>query len=451
MHTLTSPGLYFLGVVAVWLLAGAVLRHRSPVWHWYIVGYPLTWFRITRTWRPLCIERGLSVSRRASQAVIGDLIVRGQEVRPVVPRLWIGRPTRTGLVVRVRLMPGQTPEEYAQSAEALMHAWRVYAVRITSPERGLIHIEALLSDPLAGVVVRNPDARRAGTTAPAGPPVMVLVVGVTERAKSWLMNFRLVPHWLIVGATRSGKSTLIHAIVTRFAPQGVAIVGIDLKGGLELSVYRPRLSGLATTRQEAVEILEALVELKDERTHACNMAGVRQAWELPEPPPPVVLVIDEVAELFLVTSNRDREEVALRDKTVALLVKLAQLGAALDIHVIAGGQRFGSDLGSGATLLRSQLSGRVCMHVSDGETAVMTLGDIWPEAVVTAQMIRADEQGTAVTGDGEGSWVRARAMFTGVDEAADAARIYSRITPVLPGIKRPYFVDLPPDSEGGEG
>jgi predicted AAA+ superfamily ATPase len=44
-----------------------------------------------------------------------------------------------------------------------------------------------------------------------------------------------MPHWLIVGATRSGKSTLIHAIVVRLADQGVALVGIDLKGGLELA------------------------------------------------------------------------------------------------------------------------------------------------------------------------------------------------------------------------
>jgi S-DNA-T family DNA segregation ATPase FtsK/SpoIIIE len=310
----------------------------------------------------------------------------------------------------------------------------------------------MLSDPLAGVVVRNPDALGAAAVTPAGPPVMVLVVGVTEKALSWLMNFRLTPHWLIVGATRSGKSTLIHAIVTRFAPQGVALVAIDLKGGLELNVYRPRLSGMATTRQEAVELLEALRNLIDDRTHLCNVAGLRSVWELEDPPAPIVLVIDEVAELFLITNSRDRDEVALRDKTVTLLVKLAQLGAALDIHVIAGGQRFGSDLGQGATLLRSQLTGRVCMHVADGGTAEMTLGDIWPEAVVAAQMIRPDEQGIAITADSEGSsWVRARAMFTSVDEAAEAAREFSRITPILAGIRRPLFGGVVEDAEGGEG
>jgi hypothetical protein len=59
MHALTSPGFVFLAVVAVWLVAGAVLRGRSPRWYWYIVGYPRTWLRISWSWRPLCIERGL--------------------------------------------------------------------------------------------------------------------------------------------------------------------------------------------------------------------------------------------------------------------------------------------------------------------------------------------------------------------------------------------------------
>jgi DNA segregation ATPase FtsK/SpoIIIE, S-DNA-T family len=442
----TSTGVVFLGAVTVWLAVGVVLRDRSPVGYWYLIGYPVTWFRITRTSRPLAIERGLSVQRHVGHVMVGDLIVRGQEVRPIVPRVWISRPTRTGLSVRVRLLPGQTPELYAQASEALMHSWRVHGVRVTSPTRGIVVIEAYTSDPLAGVVVR--DRERADPVLASGPadrPVLALLVGVTEKGRSWIMNLRLVPHWLIVGATQSGKSTLIHAVVTRLASQYVAIVGVDLKGGLELSVYGPRLSGLATTRAEAAELLAKLLDLTMERMGACKAAGVRSAWDLPEPPPPVVVIVDEVAELYLVTNARDREEQGLRDKIAVTLLRLAQLGAALDVHLIVGGQRFGSDLGQGATGLRAQLGGRICMHVSDGETAVMVLGDIWPEAVATAQMIGVGERGTAVTGDGDGGWVRARATLTSPDEAGDAARAFASLTPVLPGVAVPW------DGRGGEG
>ena len=270
---------------------------------------------------------------------------------------------------------------------------------------------------------------------PPGRPVLVFPIGITETGKAWLMNLRTMVHYLIIGATRAGKSTLIHAIVARLAPMGVAIVGIDLKGGLELSIYTPRLSGLATNRREACDVLTRLVEVMQDRMADCKAAGVRAVWDLPEPPPPIVVLIDEVAELYLINDNSEKAE---RDRTTAALLRLAQLGAALDIHLIVGGQRFGSDLGPGVTTLRAQLGGRVCLHVSDPETAVMVLGDVWPEAVTTAQMITPDHKGFAVTSDGEGSWLRARATLTTVEEAMEIARTYAKITPVLAGITAPY-------------
>jgi S-DNA-T family DNA segregation ATPase FtsK/SpoIIIE len=317
-------------------------------------------------------------------------------------------------------------------------------VRVTSPQRGVVVIEALITDPLAGVVLRD-TTRPILTTGPADRPVLALLAGVTERGRSWIINLRLIPHWLIVGATRSGKSTLIHALVTRLAPQAVAIVGIDLKGGLELSVYGRRLSGLATTRAEAVKILSAVLEIVFERMEDCRRAAVRAVWELPTPPPPIVILIDEVAELYLVTNSKDREETAQREQVAATLLRLAQLGGALDVHLIVGGQRFGSDLGPGATALRSQLGGRVCMHVNDPETAHMVLGDLFKDAVAVAQMITPDERGTAVTSDGADSWVRAKGTLTSPEEAADVAYVTAKLTPVLPGI------DVPWNDGGGEG
>ncbi|HTJ72805.1 MAG TPA: FtsK/SpoIIIE domain-containing protein [Actinospica sp.] len=435
----TSPGFVFLVVAVVWLAVGVVTKDRSPRWHWYTTGYPLTWARISWSWRPLCIERGLAISRTAGRVRIGDMMVQGQDLRPVVPRFWIGRPTPTGLTVRVRLLPGQTPELYAQASEALMHAWRVHGVRVLSKSRGTVAIEVFTSDPLAGVIMLDPAHDPVLAEGPADRPVLALLAGVTERGTSFIVNLRLLPHWLIVGATRSGKSTLVHAIVSRLAPQYVILLGIDLKFGMELSVYAPRLSGLAITRREAVDMLSGLLDRAFERMEACRREGVRAAWELKDPPPPVVVLVDEIAELYLVTNPRDREEIALRDQAATLLLRLAQLGAAVDIHLIISGQRFGADLGQGATALRAQLGGRICLHVNDPESAVMVLGDIWPTAVAVAQMISVEQRGTLVAADGNGGWVRARAMFVDASDAADIARRTARLTPVLEGIALPEY------------
>ncbi|CAM5653965.1 Cell division protein FtsK OS=Streptomyces tendae OX=1932 GN=GUR47_14170 PE=4 SV=1 [Streptomyces tendae] len=76
-----------------------------------------------------------------------------------------------------------------------------------------------------------------------------MTVGALETGAAWVVDLRRVPHWLIVRATRSGKSTLINALVAGLAPQRVALVGIDCKGGMELSLNEPRLSALATNRE----------------------------------------------------------------------------------------------------------------------------------------------------------------------------------------------------------
>jgi S-DNA-T family DNA segregation ATPase FtsK/SpoIIIE len=265
---------------------------------------------------------------------------------------------------------------------------------------------------------------------------LAVTVGVREDTRAWVMDLRAVPHWMIVGATQTGKSTLVHAIVAALAPLPVALAGIDLKGGLELSVYGPRLSGLATNRKEAADLLDEVLSLAQSRMQDCRRAAVQTVWKLPQVPPPLVLIVDEVAELYLTADSGER---ALRERATTSLLRIAQLGAALGIHLLICGQRVGSDLGPGVTALRAQLSGRVCHRVNDEETAKMTLGDLFPEAVAAVQLLTPSDQGVAVTTDGVGGWVRARSVLTTADQATESVRAWAWRTPVLPGIARPVL------------
>ncbi|MFJ6217360.1 FtsK/SpoIIIE domain-containing protein [Streptomyces sp. NPDC092296] len=405
-----------LGVLLA--LSSPVLRRRAPYVWWGMCGYPAGAVRVMWTWRRLADLQGLSVAKRPPLALLGGVVLKGRALKPVKPRMGLPRWKRGGLVVRVRLHPGQIPEAYAVAGEAMAHAWRVFAVRVASDSRGFVVLTATAWDPLASPSL---PLVRPG-------PLLSASVGQWEDGRAWVVNLRRVPHWLIVGATRSGKSTLMASLVSQWAPQRVALVGIDLKGGMELSLFGARLSALATSRHEAAELLGRLVEITTARMERCRAAGVRSVWELPGKarPVPVVVLVDEVAELYLMASSADKAEVA---QVSTALLRLAQLGAALGVHLVVAGQRVGSDLGPGVTALRAQLAGRVCHRVMDKGTAEMALGDLDPGAVTAAQEITADQPGVAVAFGDDGGWMRARSLLTTPGQARRVAERHAALAP----------------------
>lgn len=415
-------------LLLAWMVViGTYLEQRWPDWHWYLTGYPRTALRVMVTWRKVAQLNDLTVLHKPNRRLLGGLVVKGQPLHLKVPRCSFPRPTPNGLSVRVRLHAGQTPALFLGAAEALVHAWRVHAVRIVSPERGVVLITATVRDPL-----EHPDR----PTGEVSASLLSAVVGALETGGAWVMDFRRVPHWLIVGATRSGKSTLIARLITELAPQPVALVGIDCKGGMELGLFEQRFSALATCRSEAVAVLGALVVDMQNRMRTCRAAGARSIWELPEKerPVPVVVVVDEIAELYLTNGSKDQRAEAEQCSTY--LLRLAQLGAALGMHLAVAGQRVGSDLGPGVTALRAQLSGRVCHRVNDPGTAEMTLGDLNKDAVAVAQSIGEAEQGVAVTTGDTGGWMRGRSHLTTPAEAQVTAAENAGLAFRLAGVAR---------------
>jgi hypothetical protein len=188
-----------------------------------------------------------------------------------------------GWRVRVRLHDGQIPDDYVKVAERLAHAWRVYAVRVVDSAPGSVTLLATMRDPLTTVDV-TPETGDLLTVRP----------GRLENGRDWVIDFRTVPHWLNAGATQSGKSNLANAIIKGLAPQPIAIVGLDLKGGVEFTPYKPRLSALGTTRGECVGLLDDLVGVLTDRMRICREAGARNVWKLPDQtrPVPIVVLVD---------------------------------------------------------------------------------------------------------------------------------------------------------------
>ncbi|WP_301124786.1 FtsK/SpoIIIE domain-containing protein [Streptomyces cacaoi] len=393
-------------------------------WRWWLLGYPRLAARMWWTWRRLAHLNNLAVSFNSHHRVIGTTVVQGTALRPRPPRLGIPKPTRTGARVQVVLHPGQTPAPFMAAAQAMEHTWRVHAVRVTSPERGRVLLTASAQDPLTGLVAASAASKER---------LLAVPVGKVEEGGDWLIDLRRTPHWLVTGATRSGKSTLLAALIYRLSEQPVGLVGIDCKGGMELGLFEPRLSALAVDRSEAIKVLSVLLSEVRARMATCRAAGVRSIWDLPEAerPIPFVVIVDELAELYLNEGNKESREES--EQCGTLLLRLAQLGAALGVHLIIAGQRVGSDLGVRVTALRAQLGGRIAHRAHDEATAEMTLGDINPDAVTVAMTIADHEQGVAVISTG-GRWTRARSSPVTPEQAAEESLRTAHLVPLLPAI-----------------
>jgi DNA segregation ATPase FtsK/SpoIIIE, S-DNA-T family len=280
---------------------------------------------------------------------------------------------------------------------------------------------------------------------PSGP--LVVPVALREDGTAFVRDYCTVPHALTLGANQSGKSMYQRNLIAGLAKLPVALVGIDCKRGVEQSAYTPRLSALATNPEQASEVLDVLVRemeerfdlLKDYQSIPVNVPDAQIAsdiWGLPEKvrPVPIVVLIDEVAELFLIASKKDEER---RDRMVMQLIRLAQLARAVGIYLEVCGQRFGSELGKGATTLRAQLTGRVVHRVNDKQTADMGLGDVAPDAVQVVTAIPANRPGLAVAGDSSGGWSRIRTPYITINDVAAVCRVNAGLVPDLPALK-PY-------------
>lgn len=422
-------------------------RVKRPAVYWSLVQMPVTWTRFTLTYRSTMDVCGLTVRPSRLRAMLARAV--RSEVQPVPPKVIRVTPTSTGLRVRLRLPAGLEPQDVAAASGRLRHAWGVHAVNVVEVKPGVVELRMTGYDVLRRV--------RMPRRKPKGP--MKVAVAVREDGTAFVRGYRTVPHALTLGANQSGKSMYQRNLFRQLAPLDVALVGIDCKRGVEQSAASPRLSALATDPGEAVELLDALIAEMEGRYDLLKYAqGIQpdtsaveitsDIWGLPKGrrPVPIVVFIDEVAELFLVSSKKDEER---RDRIVMQLIRLAQLARAVGIYLEVCGQRFGSELGKGATMLRAQLTGRVVHRVADKQTAEMGLGDLSPEAVPAATSIPPDRPGTAVAANASGGWSRIRTPEVTLGQMAAACREYAHLVPDLPALApfRPLWAATPaPDT-----
>ncbi|WP_055603010.1 FtsK/SpoIIIE domain-containing protein [Streptomyces aureus] len=404
---------------------------RAPRIFWSLVGLPVATTRFAVTYRSTMDVCGLTVQPSRLRAFMVRNVARRPDVQPVPPKIRRVRASSTGMRVTLRLPAGLEPSDVMAASERLRHAWGVHSVNVAEIKPGFVELRMTGYDVLRRVKMPRPVSSRP----------MTVPVALREDGTAFVRDYLKVPHALTLGANQSGKSMYQRNLIAGLARLRVALVGIDCKRGVEQQRYAPRLSALAITPEEASGLLDALVDEMEDRFDLLSEHGAADVWELPDAvrPVPVVLLVDEVAELFLVATKKDEER---RDRMVTQLIRLGQMARAAGMFLEVCGQRFGSDLGKGATALRAQLTGRVVHRVNDKQTAEMGLGDIAPDAVVAVTSIPPDLPGLAVAGDTSGGWSRIRTPELSATDAAAICAAHAHLTPDVPRLA-PYRPVVP--------
>jgi S-DNA-T family DNA segregation ATPase FtsK/SpoIIIE len=189
-------------------------------------------------------------------------------------------------------------------------------------------------------------------------------------------------HALTSGKTGSGKSTMLHALITngalRYSPDELELYLIDFKKGVEFKVYaamelpHARVIAVESEREFGLSVLQRLdLELKERgevyRQFGCqDLAGYREAR--PEVPlPRILLIIDEFQEFFI-EDDKIAQEVSL------LLDRLVRQGRAFGMHVILGSQTLGGQYSLPKATL-GQMAVRIALQCSEADAHLILSED----------------------------------------------------------------------------
>lgn len=195
---------------------------------------------------------------------------------------------------------------------------------------------------------------------------LAFAVGKDIGGQTMISDIAKMPHLLIAGATGSGKSvcinTLIMSILYKAKPSEVKLIMVDPKV-VELSVYNgiPHLLlPVVTDARKASAALNWAVAEMNRRYKLFSDMKVREikgfnkkvGKDSPEWMPQIVIIVDELADLMMVSSKEVEESIC----------RLAQLARAAGIHLVIATQRPSVNVITG--LIKANVPSRIAFAVS---------------------------------------------------------------------------------------
>jgi len=267
----------------------------------------------------------------------------------------------------LRLRPGAKVSKIENCATEIALGLKAYSkpiIRVIT-EKGLVGVE-LLTKPVDMVAFADMvnDLNISNATLP-------LVLGRSHDGQNLITDLSIMPHLLVAGTTGSGKSVLLHSILTGLMLSGrpVKFALIDPKK-VEFSYYsniEHLMYPIVTDPDVALALLSDLVDEMEIRFKAMSKTAVNTIDDYNEKKPNkqiphIVLVIDEFSDLMHTAKKAFQTKLCL----------LAQKSRACGIHIIIATQRPSVDVVTG--LIKANFPARISCRVSSLTDSRVVLG-----------------------------------------------------------------------------
>ncbi len=298
----------------------------------------------------------------------------------------IGEPIVGPSFIRFGLMPARRVKvsEIRKRADELQVHMNLEIAPMIHTDRGRLVIDIKRDKP-EPVIFRQTFAARPKQVALAGSADVPLGVDLYKQLQYVDLAENNCPHILVAGTAGSGKSEWMRSALAGLLlannPATLQLVLIDPKrsafNGMEGSPYLYQGWDVLHPVDRAIsEVLDVLIEEMDRRNLLFKQQGADDlaayVGKTGKPLARIVLFCDEYFDLIAVKKTRADIE--------SRVARIASKGRSSGIHLILATQYPKADVVTG--VLRANLSGRVCLRMTDARQSQVVLGQSGAEQLL---------------------------------------------------------------------